>query len=147
RAEPSDTGRHLAEYVSLDAELGFVADHREVMAACRAAVAGMLAEVERAAAREVSLLRVTMPALPHDVPILHFTDALAMYSAATGHDATGEPDLSPAHERFLGEWALREHGSDFLFVEGYPTASRAFYTHPDPTRPGYSRGFDLIFRG
>ncbi len=24
---------------------------------------------------------------------------------------------------------------------------RPFYTHPDPTRPGYSRGFDLLFRG
>jgi nondiscriminating aspartyl-tRNA synthetase len=34
-----------------------------------------------------------------------------------------------------------------VFVEGYPTAHRAFYTHPDPDRPGYSRGFDLIFRG
>jgi len=26
-------------------------------------------------------------------------------------------------------------------------AKRPFYTHPDPERPGYSRGFDLLFRG
>jgi len=32
RAEPHDTSRHLAEYLSLDAEMGFIADHREVMA-------------------------------------------------------------------------------------------------------------------
>ena len=31
--------------------------------------------------------------------------------------------------------------------EGRPTLHRAFYTHPDPARPPYSRGFDLIFRG
>ena len=31
RAEPHDTARHLAEYVSLDAELGFIRDHRDVM--------------------------------------------------------------------------------------------------------------------
>ncbi|WP_307836774.1 amino acid--tRNA ligase-related protein, partial [Acrocarpospora phusangensis] len=64
-----------------------------------------------------------------------------------GEDVTGEPDLAPAHERWIGDWALREHGSDFVFVEGYPTAHRAFYTHPDPARPGYSRAIDLIFRG
>ena len=58
-----------------------------------------------------------------------------------------EPDLAPAHERALGEWALREHGSDFVFVTGYPMAKRPFYTHPDPARPAYSNGFDLLFRG
>ena len=26
-------------------------------------------------------------------------------------------------------------------------AKRPFYTHPDPARPGYSNGFDLLFRG
>src|SRR3954468_19470703 len=31
RAEPHDTVRHLAEYVSLDVELGFVQDHFEVI--------------------------------------------------------------------------------------------------------------------
>ena len=24
---------------------------------------------------------------------------------------------------------------------------RPFYTHPDPDRPGFSRGFDVLFRG
>jgi nondiscriminating aspartyl-tRNA synthetase len=147
RAEPSDTGRHLAEYTSLDAELGFVADHREVMAVCRAAVAGMLDGAAGHAGEALHRLDVVMPALPVEVPVVHFADAMAMISVATGEDVTGELDLSPAHERFLGGWALREHGSDFVFVEGYPTAARAFYSHPDPARPGYSRAFDLIFRG
>jgi len=147
RAEPHDTVRHLAEYTSLDAELGFIEDEYEVMTVCRAAVAGMLARVETVAAPWVERLGVTMPALPHEVPTLHFSDAISMYAAATGDDVEGELDLAPAHERWLGEWAMREHGSDFVFVTGYPSAKRAFYTHPDPARPGYSRGFDLIFRG
>ena len=29
-----------------------------------------------------------------------------------------------------------DHGSDFLFVTGYPMVKRPFYTHPDPARPG-----------
>jgi nondiscriminating aspartyl-tRNA synthetase len=146
RAEPSDTARHLASYTSLDAEMGFITDQREPMAICRASVAGMLDAVA-GYERELALLDVTMPELPVEVPILHFTDALEMISKGTGTDVTGETDLAPEHERWLGDWVLREHGSDFVFVEGYPTAHRAFYTHPDPSRPGYSRGFDLIFRG
>jgi nondiscriminating aspartyl-tRNA synthetase len=147
RAEPSDTGRHLAEFVSLDVEMGFVTDHHDVMAACRDAIGGMLDAIQDRTSPECELLGIAMPALPADVPVVHFSDVLAMYAAATGHDASREIDFSPAHERFIGEWALAEHGSDFVFVDGYPTRSRAFYTHPDPARPGYSRGFDLIFRG
>ena len=59
----------------------------------------------------------------------------------------GEPDLAPAYERWLGEWALREHGSEFVFVAGYPMVKRPFYTHPDPARPEFSNSFDLLFRG
>ena len=147
RAERSDTARHLASYTSLDAELGFIDDHRDVIAACHAAVAGMLAAITARARGALDLLGVTGPALPDQPVIVHFAEALAMISTATGQDVTGEPDLAPAHERWLGRWALREHGSDFVFVEGYPTAHRAFYTHPDPDRAGYSRAFDLIFRG
>jgi nondiscriminating aspartyl-tRNA synthetase len=143
RAEPSDTARHLASYTSLDAEMGFIDDHREVIEVCHATVAGMLDAVRE----QVERLGATMPTRPDEPIIVHFADVLEMISAATGTDVTGEPDLAPAHERWIGDWARREHGSDFVFVEGYPTAHRAFYTHPDPARPGYSRAIDLIFRG
>src|SRR6266480_4454851 len=42
RAEPHDTGRHLAESTSLDAELGFIRDHFDVMAVLREVIAGMM---------------------------------------------------------------------------------------------------------
>ena len=45
RAEPHDTARHLAQYTSLDAELGFITDHHDVMAVLRDAIAGMAAGV------------------------------------------------------------------------------------------------------
>ena len=71
RAEPHETGRHLAEYVSLDAELGFIRDHRDVMDVVRTAVVAMIEAVgERA---------------PADVPVVRFEDV------RTGD----EPDLSP----------------------------------------------------
>ncbi|SCG46132.1 aspartate--tRNA(Asn) ligase [Micromonospora humi] len=142
RAEPHDTVRHLAQYTSLDVELGFVTDHRDVMAVLRDTLAGMLAGVVERAGGALDTLGVTVPEVPAEIPAVHFTDALKIAGAPAD-----EPDLAPAHERALGEWARAEHGSDFLFVTGYPMAKRPFYTHPDPTRPTHSNGFDLLFRG
>ena len=52
RAEPHDTVRHLAEYRSLDVELGFIEDHRDVLAVLREVLAGMVASIEHAALAE-----------------------------------------------------------------------------------------------
>jgi nondiscriminating aspartyl-tRNA synthetase len=118
RAEPHETGRHLAEYVSLDAELGFIRDHHDVMHVVRETVCAMLEAVGETP--------------PRDVPIVRFEDV------RTGD----EPDLAPADERRI----CAEHG-ELVFVEGFPTAKRPFYTQPDPERPEWSRGFDLLYRG
>ena len=118
RAEPHETGRHLAEYVSLDAELGFIRDHRDVMDVVRTVVSAMIQAVGQRP--------------PEDVPIVRFEDVRS----------GDEPDLAPADERRICE----EHG-ELVFVEGFPTTKRPFYTHPDPVEPARSRGFDLLYRG
>ena len=147
RAEPHDTARHLAEYVSLDAELGFIHDHRDVEVVLREVLAGMTSAVAERAGDAVELLGIQLPNIPTEIPRIHFHDAQVLLEAATGEQVIGELDLAPAHERWLGDWALAEHGSDFLFVEGYPMAKRPFYTRPEPGRPGHSNSFDLLFRG
>lgn len=152
RAEPHDTPRHLNEYVSLDVELGFIENHTSVMAVLTEVIGGMLASIREMAPDALALLgtkrsALALPELPTHIPVVHFTEALEIVLQETGEDARAEPDLAPAHERALGEWSRREHGSDFLFVWGYPMVKRPFYTHPDPQRPDYSNSFDLLFRG
>jgi nondiscriminating aspartyl-tRNA synthetase len=118
RAEPHETGRHLAEYYSLDAELGFIRDHRDVIEVARDVVLAMIDAVgERP---------------PAEVPIVRFEDVRS----------GDELDLAPADERRI----CAEHG-ELVFVEGFPMSKRPFYTHPDPERPERSRGFDLLYRG
>jgi nondiscriminating aspartyl-tRNA synthetase len=124
RAEPHETGRHLAEYTSLDAEVGFIGDHFDVMTVVREAIAGMVESVRERTRAEV-------PEVPPEIPWLHFED--------TGVD---DVDLAPADERRLCE----EHG-EWLFVTGFPAAKRPFYTHPEPGRPEFTNSFDLLFRG
>jgi nondiscriminating aspartyl-tRNA synthetase len=118
RAEPHETARHLAEYVSLDAELGFIREHRDVIDLVREVVFAM---IEAAGG-----------APPAEAPIVRFEDVRS----------GDEPDLSPEDERRI----CAERG-ELVFVEGFPTWKRPFYTHPDPERPQWSRGFDLLYRG
>ncbi len=142
RAEPHDTARHLAEYVSLDAELGFISSHRDVLAVLRHVLAGMTAAIRKQAGPAAERLGITVPEVPAEFPVIHFRDALDLVGAPPD-----EPDLAPAHEHALGQWAAREHGSDFLAVEGYPMRKRPFYTHPQPGDERWSNSFDLLFRG
>ncbi|WP_378741950.1 aspartate--tRNA(Asn) ligase [Nocardia brasiliensis] len=142
RAEPHDTARHLAEYVSLDVEFGFIRDHRDVLAQLRATLAAMVDTISENAGAAVEIVGAQLPSIPEQIPVIHFREALELVGAAPT-----EPDLAPEHERFLGEWAKSRFDSDFLAVEGYPAAKRPFYTHPQPSDPQWTNSFDLLFRG
>ena len=147
RAEPHATVRHTNEYVSLDVEFGFIRDHFDVMRLLARLIRAMLAHLQEHCARELELLRVEMPLAPEQFPHIEFPDAMQLIYERYGEDSRQELDLSPQHERWLGEWAKAERQSDFLFVTGYPMVKRPFYTHPNPADPRYANGFDLVFRG
>ena len=148
RAEKHNTIRHLNEYVSLDVEVGFIENHFTVMALLTGLIRSILDHLREAHKSDLELLEATMPVVGDKIPHLHFTDAQQLLiDRYKAKDVKGEPDLAPEHERLLGQWAQEEHKSDFLFVTGYPMSKRPFYTHPDPERPQYAAGFDLLFRG
>lgn len=147
RAEPHATVRHLAQYTSMDAELGFIENMFDIVAVLREVLAGIVAELADRHAAALQRLGVVLPEVPAVLPAIDFAEAQALVQAATGERVVGEPDLAPAHEQWLGAWAEREHGSAFLVVTGYPMIKRPFYTHPDPSRPEASWSFDLLFRG
>ena len=108
---------------------------------------GILETLKTQYAAELTLLAARLPDVPAAIPHIHFVEAQELILQRHGVDVRGEPDLSPQDERWLGQWAQETHGSDFLFVTGYPMSKRPFYTHPDPSRPGSSNSFDLLFRG
>lgn len=147
RAEPHDTTRHMSEYVSLDMEMAFIENHRTVMAMLTRVIHGILAALQARHAEDLARWEVVMPSAPPVFPSLYFPEAQELIYQRHGVDVRGEPDLSPQDERWLGEWAREAHGSDFLFVTGYPMSKRPFYTHPNPADPRYSNSFDLLFRG
>lgn len=146
RAEPHATVRHLAEYLSLDVEMGFIESHLEVAAMLGVVLRGMVEHLQATCAEALEQLAVVMPAIPEVLPRVEFAEARAMVAEA-GIGPAEAPDLAPAEEKWLGHWALREHASDVLLVTGYPMSKRPFYTHPAKAPTGASASFDLLLRG
>lgn len=144
RAEKSHTHRHLAEYLSLDVELGFISSDAEVMDLEESLLRSMFASVQQRCAHELAELGAQLPRFGDAVPRVPLLQARELVAQRYGH-APGGKDLDPEAERLLGRWAQEEHGSDFVFVTNFPQAARPFYTYPEDG--GLTRGFDLLFRG
>src|SRR5207249_4585904 len=125
----------------------FIEDHTTVMATLAGVVRDMVHAIANDASEEIARRGVALPEIRRAIPSIHFAEAQKLLAAATGERLDSEPDLSPAHERWLGTWARETQASDFLFVVGYPMVKRPFYTHPDPRQPESSNSFDLLFRG
>lgn len=147
RAEKHSTARHLNEYTSMDAEMGFITDHRDVMAMENKLMQFIANELKEKCAREFTLLGAVVPEVPDTIPSLKLREAQELIFKETGKDNRQEPDLEPEDERWLCEWSKKEHNSDFIFVTHYPVSKRPMYTMEDQTDPGYTNGFDLLFRG
>ncbi|MFA5166075.1 MAG: aspartate--tRNA(Asn) ligase [Candidatus Paceibacterota bacterium] len=141
RAEPHATSRHLSEYVSLDAEMGFINSWEDIMVMCEGTLKAMmgkaLQEVDACKIYNVEPLDLSRP-----IPRIKLREAQKLLGVSTD-----EPDLAPEDERKICEWAKKEYGSDFIFITHFPTKKRPFYTYPDPQDPEYTLGFDLLFKG
>lgn len=147
RAEKHATTRHLNEYTSLDIEMGFIESFRDVMRMENELLLFMVPLLVQRAPRELVLLGATLPTVPKEIPALTLREAQALISKETGEDCTKEPDLDPAHERWLCEYSQKTFDSEFIFITHFPLSKRPMYTYGDPENPGYAAGFDLLFRG
>lgn len=149
RAEKSSTTRHLSEYTSLDAEMGFIKDHTDIMRVETGLMRYISNSLEESNKADLETLNVELPKIPEvDIfPHMKLREAQALIKEKTGVDKSSEPDLDPEDERWLCEYAGEELGSDFIFITHYPVSKRPFYTLEDENDPGFTKSFDLLFRG
>tara|TARA_B100000508_G_scaffold141090_1_gene146267 strand:+ start:9302 stop:10660 length:1359 start_codon:yes stop_codon:yes gene_type:complete len=149
RAEKSATSRHLSEYTSLDMEMGFIKDHTDVMKVETGLMKYIVESLKEHNQKDLETLEVELPQIPEGdtFPHMKLREAQELIKKETGEDKTKEPDLEPEDERWLCEYAKKELGSDFIFITHYPVAKRPFYTYEDENDPGFTKSFDLLFRG
>ena len=84
--------------------------------------------------------------VPDAIPRIHFLEAMEIVQSMGVRDME-EGDISPAGEKALCDYFEKEKNSSFAYVIGYPIKKRPMYTMPDERLPGYSRSFDLLFKG
>jgi nondiscriminating aspartyl-tRNA synthetase len=147
RAEKHATTRHLNEYTSMDIEMGFIRDHTDIMTMENKLLSHLMAHLRTTSVADFALLGAEIPAVPAEIPRMKLREAQKLITERTGTDCTNEPDLEPEHERWLCTYAKEELGSDFIFITHYPVAKRPFYTMEDSEDPGFTKSFDLLFRG
>lgn len=147
RAEKHSTSRHINEYTSLDIEMGFIKDHTDIMNIENKLLAYIVEDLKAKCQPEFKLMNAEIPEILPEIPRIKLREAQALISKETGVDCTNEPDLEPQHERWLCEYSKKTWNSDFIFITHFPVSKRPFYTFEDESDPGYTKGFDLLFRG
>lgn len=147
RAEKHSTSRHINEYTSMDMEMGFIDSHVDLMDMENKLMKAIVAHLQEICAEEFKLLEAEAPQVPDIIPRLKLREAQEVIFKEKGRDNRNEPDLEPEDERDLCEWAKKEHNSDFVFVTHYPVSKRPMYTYEDENDKGFTKSFDLLFRG
>ena len=151
RAEPSATTRHMTEYITIDAEIGFI-DFEELLNLAGQCLLEIVKTVQQDCADELKMWNVqsfTLPEDPEQIPRLTIHEIHQQFLEATKEDHTGEDDLAPAEERWVCEWAKKEKNSEAVFVTGWPTKSKTFkfYHRVNAQNPEIADRADLLFRG
>lgn len=147
RAEPSVTTTHLAEFVSLDAEMGFIDSWIDVREMAEYVVKFILKEVEEKCRTELEMFGATIPKTSEKIPSLKMREAQQIIFERTGRDCRKEKDLAPEDEREICEFAQEKYNSELIFISHYLTKYRPFYTYPDEENSEFNQGFDLLGRG
>lgn len=147
RAEKHSTSRHINEYTSLDLEFGFIKDHTDVMNVLSDLIRDIVTGVKERCAEELKMLEAELPEVPKEIPVLKLREAQKILDEEFDQDCQKEPDLEPQHERMICEWAQKKHNSDFVYITHYPVEKRPMYTYEDENDPGFTKSFDLLFRG
>lgn len=146
RAEPSATTRHMTEYTSIDAEMGFI-DIEDLKQVLSDLLNGVVDYLWKNNEIDLKSVRADKPKLLATIPSLTLEEIHELYSEATGQKTIGEEDLRPDEERWICEYAEKELGCEAVFVTDWPSSGMKFYHKAQEKNDKYADRIDLLFRG
>jgi nondiscriminating aspartyl-tRNA synthetase len=148
RAEPSFTSRHATEFISIDAEMAWIAGPEDVMAFEERMLAHALARVADAHGAAIAGAYGTelrVPGLPF--PRITMAEALEVMRKKGWDPARERADLDPEGERGISAHIARQTGHEFVFVTDFPASVRPFYHMRPAGRLAETLSFDLLWKG
>jgi len=146
RAEVSHTPRHLSEHRTIAPEIAFVSDERDTMRLEEEMVVHAIEHVTKSCPDELSLLKVDLKAPKTPFPEVKFPEVYGTLEKL-GKKLPRHRDIDDLTLRALGRHVKEETGSDFFFLNRFPSAIRSFYVMRVDDEPEFARSVDLVFKG
>ena len=144
RAEEHNTNRHLNEYVSMDLEMGFINDEKDIMNTEEQMLKYILNKLNINCKEYFELLDVSIPEIKESIPRIDFNEALNILKKEYNKSDL-EGDLDPEGEKLIYKYVKEKYNSEFVFLTNYPRKKRPMYTMPLGEKGTHS--FDLLFKG
>lgn len=144
RAESHDTKRHLNEYISMDLEMGFINDERDLITLECELLRYIFKHIKAKCQRELKLLQAQIPELQGEIPVMTLQEAIKILKEKYNKTEL-TTDIDHEGEELIGEFVKEKYNSDFVFLTHYTREKRPMYTMP--CMENLTHSFDLIFRG
>jgi nondiscriminating aspartyl-tRNA synthetase len=146
RAEVSHTPRHMSEHRTIAPELSFIKDERDTMRVEEGMVVAGLKRANKKCGAELDLLEVELDVPDVPFPEVSFPEVYELLKRL-GHELRPDQDLDRESEKLLTDYVADEYGSDFFFVNRFPSAVKPFYVMHVDDDPRFARSVDMLYRG
>jgi nondiscriminating aspartyl-tRNA synthetase len=144
RAEPHYTTRHVNEYISLDAEMGYIDDFYDITKKLNRIVKKIMEDIKREGGEYLKLYNIEIDDVLEEIPCIKLSEMRKIIKEKYDYEIPKETDIDPKGEELAGKYAKEVFNSDFIFLTHYPFEYRPFYTMPDGEE---TCGFDLLYKG
>jgi asparaginyl-tRNA synthetase len=140
RAEKSKTRRHLTEFWMVEPEMAYATleDVKRVAERMIVHVVGRVLENRRAELKVLERDASKLEAIQSPFPRMSYDDAVK-FLQSKGSEIQWGGDFGGTDETLLSQ----EHDRP-LMVDGYPSAVKAFYMEPEPSRPEVALCVDVL---
>ena len=145
RAELHNTYRHLNEYISLDVEIGFIKDEKDLMDIEENFLRYMFKHLKETCKEELKLYDTELPD-ELNIPRIPLSEAQEILLAEYGKKSP-VGNIDNEGELLFAQYVKEKYNCDFVFLTEYPTAKRPMYAMECEDNPEITKSFDLIYKG
>lgn len=146
RAEVSHTPRHTSEHRTIAPEMAFISDEKDVIRVHEEMVAEGIRAVKKSCPEAMATLKLELEVPKTPFPIAEFP---AIYDtlAGLGRKLPRDQDIDELSQRALATHVKETTGSDFFFINRFPSKAKPFYVMKVDETPEFARSVDLVYKG
>jgi aspartyl-tRNA synthetase len=146
RAELSHTPRHLSEHRTIAPEIAFISDERDTMRLEEEMIVHGVERVIDDCATDLALLNVKLEVPKTPFPEVTFPEVYKVMERM-GKPLPKDQDIDDPSLRALAGHVKKQKGSDFFFLNRFPSSVKPFYVMQVDDEPEFARSVDLVFKG